>query len=138
MKKYFALPGLITVGFLLFISGTVSSEQFNVTETAESNLVVNQTRCGWLSNPTPANFWLDDKDGQWIIGTQGGRQAKGNYPPNFKKSQWVKTNGNYGYGCACVRGTFDSETKQVISVKRASARSLSTCRKDKALKEPRE
>ncbi|WP_442808865.1 DUF4087 domain-containing protein [Trinickia soli] len=22
-----------------------------------------ENRCGWLQNPTPANWWLDDKDG---------------------------------------------------------------------------
>jgi hypothetical protein len=34
-----------------------------------------QTRCGWLQNPTPANWWLIDRDGEWLIGAQGGYQA---------------------------------------------------------------
>jgi hypothetical protein len=31
-----------------------------------------ETRCGWFSNPTPANIWLYDRDGDWTIGVQGG------------------------------------------------------------------
>ena len=31
-----------------------------------------ETRCGWLANPTPANYWFYDKDGEWTIGEQGG------------------------------------------------------------------
>ena len=26
-----------------------------------------ERRCGWLSNPTPANYWLSDRDGEWTI-----------------------------------------------------------------------
>lgn len=36
-----------------------------------------ETRCGWLTNPTPANMWLQDRDAQWIIGMQGGYQLQG-------------------------------------------------------------
>lgn len=25
------------------------------------------TRCGWLYNPTPRDWYLIDKDGRWII-----------------------------------------------------------------------
>jgi hypothetical protein len=31
-----------------------------------------ETRCGWLYNPTPLNWYLIDKDGRWIISQQGG------------------------------------------------------------------
>lgn len=52
-----------------------------------------ETRCGWFTNPTPANIWLQDREAQWIIGTQGGYQMEGDWPwPNFKKGQWVRTN----------------------------------------------
>ena len=36
-----------------------------------------ERRCGWLQNPTPANYWLIDRDGEWTIGAQGGYQAPG-------------------------------------------------------------
>lgn len=94
-----------------------------------------QTRCGWFSNPTPANAWLEDKDGQWIIGTQGGHQAEGDWP-SFKRSQWVKTNGSYGYGCACIKGIADQATHEISVIKSATARPLSVCRKDRTLKKP--
>jgi hypothetical protein len=31
-----------------------------------------ERRCGWLENPTPANYCLTDRDGEWTIGVQGG------------------------------------------------------------------
>ena len=26
-----------------------------------------ETRCGWVVNPTPGNWWLNDRDGSWIF-----------------------------------------------------------------------
>jgi Protein of unknown function (DUF4087) len=96
-----------------------------------------ETRCGWFSNPTPANAWLADKDGEWIVGVQGGRQADGDWP-GFKPAEWVRTNGNYGYGCACLRVKVDRKTLAILEIKSAHARPLSACRRDRALKEPKE
>lgn len=97
-----------------------------------------QLRCGWFSNPTPANAWLIDKDGEWTIGIQGGYQAEGDWP-DIPDAQWVKTNVHYGYGCACIRASVDPKTKRVIEIKSSYSRPLSACRKDKWLKskEPR-
>lgn len=39
-----------------------------------------KVRCGWFENPTPANAWLTDRDGDWIIPVQGGHQANGDWP----------------------------------------------------------
>ena len=50
-------------------------------------------RCGWFENPTPANAWLTDRDGEWNLGLQSGYQAEGNWP-EFEPSDWVRTNGN--------------------------------------------
>ena len=36
-----------------------------------------EKRCGYLANPTPANWWLTDHHGEWTIGVQGGYQAEG-------------------------------------------------------------
>ena len=93
------------------------------------------TRCGWFSNPTPANAWLLDREAEWTIGTQGGPQAEGDWP-RFKSSQWVQTNGHYGYGCACMSVLADSKTHEVSVIKSARAQSLSVCRKDRSLKAP--
>jgi hypothetical protein len=94
-----------------------------------------ETRCGWFSNPTPANIWLYDRDGDWTIGVQGGYQVQGDWDwPYFKRGQWVKTNVNYGYGCACLRLRVDRETREVLEIKSARARPLEVCRRDRSLK----
>jgi hypothetical protein len=95
-----------------------------------------ETRCGWFVNPTPANASLLDRDGEWIIGVQGGYQAEGDYP-DFKPEQWVETNVHYGYGCACLRVKVDYENRKILEIKSSSARELSVCRKDRSLKEPK-
>ena len=90
-------------------------------------------RCGWFSNPTPANASLFDRDGEWIIGVQGGHQAEGDWP-EFTPAQWVETNGNYGYGCACLKVRANHSTRKVIEIESARARALSVCRRDPALR----
>ena len=95
-----------------------------------------ETRCGWLSNPTPGNIWLDDRDGEWIIAIQGGYQLEEDWAwPAFKKGQWVITNaGSHGYGCACLQMRADKETNRVLQIKSARPRPLAACRKEPALK----
>jgi hypothetical protein len=92
-----------------------------------------ETRCGWFSNPTPANASLHDRDDEWVIGVQGGHQAEGDWP-SFGPKQWVETNGHYGHGCACMRVRVDKETHRVLEIESARARPLSACRRDRALK----
>ena len=105
---------------------------FGKTGVANSPAVV-ETRCGWFSNPTPANASLFDRDAEWIIGVQGGHQAEGDWPA-FGPKQWVETNVHYGYGCACLQVQVDHEQHQVLKIEKASARELSVCRRDRALK----
>ena len=92
-----------------------------------------EMRCGWFSNPTPANASLYDRDGEWIIGVQGGYQADGDWP-DFSEKQWIKTNVHYGYGCACLRMSVDRATEKVIKIESSKARPLSVCRRDRALR----
>ena len=92
-----------------------------------------ETRCGWFSNPTPANASLHDRDGEWIIAVQGGYQAEGDWP-DFGPKQWVETNVHYGYGCACMRVRVDRETHRVLEIESARPRPLSVCRRDRKLK----
>jgi hypothetical protein len=93
-----------------------------------------ETRCGWFSNPTPANIWLYDRDGEWTIGVQGGYQVEGDWDwPEFKPKQWVETNNHYGYGCVCMQMRVNKETRQVVEIKSSRARPLSACRRDRAL-----
>jgi hypothetical protein len=96
-----------------------------------------ERRCGWLSNPTPGNWWLDDRDGQWILATQGAEAAPGmDDMPDMSTAGWVETNGHYGYGCACMTIAFDAATKRVTRVADATPRPLKQCRADRALKRP--
>jgi len=92
-----------------------------------------EMRCGWFSNPTPANASLYDREAEWIIAVQGGHQADGDWP-EFGPGQWVETNGHHGYGCACMRVQANSKTHEVSKIESAQARALSACRKDAALK----
>lgn len=92
-----------------------------------------ETRCGWFSNPTPANASLYDRDDEWIISVQGGYQAEGDWPI-FGPKQWVKTNVHYGYGCACLKVRVDRDESRVLTIVSSRAQSLSVCRRDRSLK----
>jgi hypothetical protein len=95
----------------------------------------NQTRCGWFDNPTPGNASLFDRDGEWVIGIQGGPQADGDWP-EFSDAQWVDTNGHHGHGCACLDVVVSARTHEVMQITTAHAKALAVCRRDRALKEP--
>lgn len=96
-----------------------------------------ETRCGWLHNPTPANYWLIDRDGEWTLSLQGAAYPNGFIdapwgptPPN----SWVVTNGSsYGYGCACFEGTVDPATRWATSVTSVTPLPLARCEADPAL-----
>jgi hypothetical protein len=95
-----------------------------------------QTRCGWFDNPTPGNVSLFDRDGEWVIGIQGGHQAEGNWP-EFGDTQWVITNsGDHGHGCACLTVVASMHTHEVTRITSARAKDLAVCRRDRTLKEP--
>jgi hypothetical protein len=120
---------LLIAGLLLAMAMVNAYPSSPATATPEKS----EMRCGWFSNPTPANASLFDRDGEWIIGVQSGHQADGDWP-EFAPNQWVKTNGHYGYGCACLRVRVNRSTQEVIEIESAAARALSVCRKDPALR----
>ncbi len=136
MKESLGRLRLVFAGCLLLVVAALASGRPEVpaaVEAAEAAEAGYETRCGWFSNPTPANASLYDRDGEWIIGVQGGHQAEGDWP-EFGPRQWVKTNVNYGHGCACLRVRVDRETSRVLEIKSARARPLTACRRDRALK----
>jgi hypothetical protein len=94
-----------------------------------------ETRCGWLENPTPANFWLNDKDGSWTISEQGGYSAKGVDNISLTRGdEWVVTNvGDYGFGCACAQVKTDPAAKRVLEIKSVGQKLLKVCLQDMAL-----
>lgn len=89
-----------------------------------------ELRCGWLQNPTPANWWLTDRDATWVISSQGGYQAGGMENLPDLGEEYVRTNVNYGYGCACLEVVTDLERQRVVSIENGEALKLSVCRTD--------
>jgi len=90
-----------------------------------------RNRCGWFSNPTPANIWFYDREAEWTIGVQGGYQVPGDWPwPTFKPKQWVVTNaGDHGYGCAaCLTCESTSRRTRVWRLRLPRGRLLTACR----------
>ena len=96
-----------------------------------------ENRCGWFHNPTPNNATLTDRDGEWVVSTQGGESAEGDWPV-FAETQWKKTNGHYGYGCACMKVVLDRSDRRVLRIVSAAAKPLKACRDDRALPKPRQ
>ncbi|HYD36112.1 MAG TPA: DUF4087 domain-containing protein [Allosphingosinicella sp.] len=95
-----------------------------------------ERRCGWLVNPTPANWWLTDRDGQWVLATQGADQAPGmDEMPDMSTAGWVETNGHYGYGCACMTITADAG-RRVTRIADAAPKPLEQCQADRKLPKP--
>ena len=119
------LPRALTVGlvFVLCAQGALANEA---------------KRCGWYANPTPGNHWLTDRDATWTLSVQGGAAAPGwlDLPPEAFAfdGRWVAVNGSYGYGCACVTGTFGPASKgKVIRVTALTPLPLARCEADPAL-----
>ena len=108
---------------------------FSMLAAAQSSPV--ETRCGWLQNPTPANWWLVDRDGEWVLRVQGGYQAPGmDNMPDMSTAGWVEVNGHYGYGCGCVRGTVDRRSGRFTRIVSARPVPLRQCQADPRLRRP--
>jgi hypothetical protein len=94
-----------------------------------------ESRCGWLHNPTPANWWLIDRDGEWSIAAQGGYQAPGmDRMPDMTTAGWIETNGHNGYGCGCLRVRTDRSARRITQILSASPRPLRQCQVDRSLR----
>lgn len=93
-----------------------------------------ERRCGWLQNPTPANWWLVDRDGEWTMSVQGGPWAEGmDNLPDMSTRGWVRTNGNYGYGCACMTVVTNRAQHRITRIVSATPLPLRQCRADRRL-----
>jgi hypothetical protein len=100
--------------------------------TAGASSATFERRCGWVDNPTPANWWLVDRDGEWEVGIQGGYQAEGEMP-DFG-ANWVATNaGFHGYGCACVSAIVDPAKKRVLRYRQVQVLPIDRCTRDRKL-----
>lgn len=91
-------------------------------------------RCGWIDNPTPGNWWLRDREGEWTLSEQGGYEAPGmDALPDMSTKGWVETNGPHGYGCGCLTVAVDRNTRQVTRVVSGGPVPLRQCRVDRRL-----
>jgi hypothetical protein len=117
MFRYFAF---YTIFMIIFPGAAVAVEK----------------RCGWLANPTPGNWFLFDRNGEWVLAIQGGYQADGlDKISDIPRSDWIKTNGNYGYGCACLIADTRAD-RIVLKIFSASPRNIGYCLRDKTIKRP--
>lgn len=81
------------------------------------SLYAKENRCGWLENPTPGNYWLTDKDGDWTISTQGKEGPTGmEYLVGFPSKEFINTNNSYGYGCGCILSEASKESKEITRI----------------------
>lgn len=92
-----------------------------------------EKRCGWFDNPSPANAWLVDKDGEWTIAVQMGYQAEGDWPQYLAGEKIDAGNASYGYWCACLEVETDPAKKRITKIISSKAKTLATCREDKSL-----
>lgn len=97
-----------------------------------------ENRCGWIVNPTPGNYWLDDKEASWTIMTQGSDvEAKGaEKMPDFSAGEFVKTNGYYGYACTCMSVDVNKTEKRITQIHSVKQLALARCKNDKSLPKP--
>ncbi|HWU63897.1 MAG TPA: DUF4087 domain-containing protein [Ensifer sp.] len=96
------------------------------------------TRCGWVSNPTPGNWYLSDSDGDWTLATQGGdEEAMGmDVIGDISAGDYQATNGNYGYACGCMKVRDDPATMRILEVFSFRQSRLAKCVNDPNLPSP--
>lgn len=97
-------------------------------------------RCGWIVNPTPGNWWLTDRDGDWIIMTQGaddGPEGMDNIG-DISAGDYKAINGDYGYACGCMKVDVDQTAadKRITRIYEFHQSRLSVCNADKKLPRP--
>ena len=94
-----------------------------------------ENRCGWLQNPTPANWWLEDGEGTWTMMTQGGGDEPDGFDriPDISAGDYVRTNGNYGYACACMKVETDASQGRILVIHSFRQLPIAQCANDTAL-----
>ncbi len=100
-----------------------------------SNVYSAQTLCGWLDNPTPANIRFINQDGSWSISTQGGENVDDKsinqiFAAMKNKSNFVRTNRNYGFTCVCLTVDINEKNHSIVKVHKAEQLLLKQCLED--------
>jgi hypothetical protein len=95
-----------------------------------------ENRCGWILNPTPGNWSLLDRDGEWIMMSQGGYEAPGmDVIGDISAGDYRATNGNYGYACGCLKVDTDGDSS-ITEIYGFRQLSIAKCEADEALPDP--
>ena len=133
---------LIDVLLMVLVAGLPVLEAVAKGKSASAKAAI-ENRCGWFVNPSPANAWLIDRDGEWTVAIQGGHQADGDWPPPRAEKEWVPAGGEgdprgYGYGCACMKVKTDRAQMLITRIVSSQGKPLSQCRRDRKLSEPRD
>lgn len=91
-----------------------------------------EIRNGWFYNFTPGNMTLIDRDGEWIIGVQGGFQAEWQVEVDLtaNEDESVLINGPHGYSCVSIDVTLDKKSKHILVIKEAKQLLLKKCLED--------
>jgi hypothetical protein len=72
-----------------------------------TSVAVPRNYCGWLINPTPMNFWLQDRTGIWTLSSMGSPEVAGFDRIDTGKGRWLRMaagSPSAGFGCACITG----------------------------------
>lgn len=113
--------GLLLTGYLLAQGAPTPPKRF-------------ETRCGWIDNPTPGNFFLRDREGEWTLAEQGQYEARGmDNMPDLSGNEFVETSGPHGYACACLSVQVDRASKRVVEIARVTPKLLKVCLGDPKL-----
>lgn len=101
-------------------------------------LIAKEYRCGWLLNPTPANFYFIDKEGEWGLSEQGmssplSDQSWDNMPES-NDNEFVRINGNYGFSCVCLNVKTNKKNRRILEIyKKSKSLLLKRCLEDREL-----
>ena len=94
-----------------------------------------ENRCGWIDNPTPGNWSLEDRDGSWPLHSQGSdEELEGmDLIPDISERDYVRTNGNYGYACGCMTVETDEDGETITRILGFKQLKIAQCRNDRTL-----
>jgi hypothetical protein len=99
--------------------------------------IASENRCGWLGqNIAPDYWWLSDAKATWIFPLQGDDEVdmdSADKIPMFDDKEFIKTNGSFGYGCACLTVTTDQASKRILRIHKGKQLPLKKCEDDKKL-----
>ena len=95
-----------------------------------------EKRCGWLENPTPGNLWLIDSESEWTLSIQGrgfiNEDSMENMPA-IDQNEFVRTNGYYGFSCACLNVKTDKKNSEILEVYGGEQLLLKQCLEDPSI-----